>query len=361
MVDIILVKLFTQSYRNYFRSLREKHNLPELDYHGDFSPHEYLSRFPSLIATSPAFYFDHHPSIPSIFLGGPRNAEDYGPIRDNLSNWLNQEKSSVVYLSLGTHFTLSESQILEYVQNIRNQESYRLIWSLGKEMQTLVANLELTTDEKLFFSDYLPQYTLLGHEKIKIFVTHGGLGSSIDLIKRRKPSVCAPQIFDQFYNCQKLTSLNVSELVPTFNFENTDEAIRKIHANYETFAANADRLAKDFEVYEKREAVDEFLTKVASVGEVQVVKKFEFKFCSEKCAQAWLLTKVILAGITFLFIILVCLICRCCWKRCKPMTSKKKDSWSFSTIWCQNSRMLHRTTKRNLELVELSTNFYNKT
>ena len=320
------IKLMSHSFYQYFLGLRRKHNLPELDDHGYIYPHEYIARFPSLVGTSPKFYPEHHPSIPHIFLGGPRNAEDYGPLGDELSHWLSKDEKAVVYLSLGTHFTLSESQISEFVGNVRKQNNYRVIWSLGREMRVLANSLELSTDHKLFFSDYLQQFTLLGHEKVKVFVNHGGLGSTIDLIKRRKPSVCAPQIFDQFFNCRKLASLSVAENVSSFSFEIIDDAIHKILRNYETYVKNTDLLAKDFEFYERRDKIEAFLTKIASKGEVEVITKFQFQFCSERCSQAWFITKGVIFSFCLVSLLLLVFSVRCLCNLCQRKTSKAKQN-----------------------------------
>lgn len=326
MVELMVIKLVFYRYFTFFMEHRASINLPPLSYEGGYSVHEYISRFPSLIATSPKFYPEHHESIPHIFLGGPRNASDYGPLDDNLVEWLSQKQTAVIYLSLGTLFTLTEGQITDFVEKVRFQERYAVIWSLGNEMRSLVNHLNLVTDEKLFFSDFLPQYTLLGHEKVKVFVTHGGLGSTIDLIKRRKPSVCAPQIFDQFFNCKKLTSLSVTELVSSFSFESINDSIHKILENYQKYVENADLIAKDFEFYEKREKIESFLSKVAAKGETEVIKKFEFKFCSEKCSQAWMMTKIILFFCASSFLLLILIIIRCSFKKCRSKTIKPKQN-----------------------------------
>ena len=325
MVEVMLVKLMSHSFHQFFMGLRRKHNLPELDDHEFFYPREYIARFPSLIGTTPKFYPEHHPSIPHIFIGGPRNADDYGPLSDELSYWLSKDEKPVIYLSLGTHFTLNENQVFDFVVHVRKQNDYRLIWSLGREMQALVNKLELYTDHELFFSDYLQQFTLLGHEKVKVFVTHGGLGSIIDLIKRRKPSVCAPQIFDQFSNCRKLASLSVAENVPFFSFQTINAAIQKTLKNYETYVKNTDLLAKDFEAYENCDRIETFLAEIASKGKVDVITKFEFQFCSERCWQAWLITKCIIFSLGLFSLLTLFASIRCFCSMKKRKTSKTKE------------------------------------
>ena len=293
--------------------LRKDNNLTEIVNHGGYYVFDYVSRFPSLVATSPTFYPEIHPSIRSTYLGGLRIGAQ-NAISDDLQTWLTLDNRNVLYLSLGTHFTLTDEKKTEFVQQLKKQGNYKVIWSLGKMMQKAIHRLEISSDELVFFSDFLPQYTLLGHENVKVFVTHGGLGSVIDLVKHGKPSVCAPQIFDQFFNCKRLQSLSIAETVSSFNFEAIISAVEKILGNYESYVTNTRQLRKEFEFYESRDKIDLFLTEVASKGKVEVVKDLEFKFCSQRCDRAWVILQCIFVGIVaFLGVCIICV--ACCLKR----------------------------------------------
>ena len=160
-------------------------------------------------------------------------------------------------------------------------------------MAATVDRLGLATDDVIFFSGYLSQYSLLGHEKVKVFVTHAGLGSTIDLVKRRKPSVCVPQLFDQFYNCRKLSNLAIAEEVTTaFEFKAVNEAIQKVFLNYDTYAKNADKFAKHLESYEEKEHVEKFLEALAAKKQLNFIKELEFDFASQRFYSAWLILKL---------------------------------------------------------------------
>ena len=97
---------------------------------------------------------------------------------------------------MGTHTQLEKSTVLDFMQQVKYQKKYRFIWALSVGMQSLVQDLGCESDETLYLSKYLPQFTLLGHPKVKVFVTHGGLLSLIDMVKRRKPAVCIPHFWD---------------------------------------------------------------------------------------------------------------------------------------------------------------------
>ena len=135
---------------------------------GDLSPFEYISRFPALIYTSPSFFPTPHDSMDYLFIGGYRggNESDPDPLSEELENWLDQDSTDVVYVSMGTNLKEDNDVILEFCQGVRKQKRYWVIWSLSVGMQDAVFNqLGLTSDSHLLFSKFLPQYTLLGHSK----------------------------------------------------------------------------------------------------------------------------------------------------------------------------------------------------
>ena len=74
---------------------------------------------------------------------------------------------------MGTHTQLEKLTVLDFVQQVKYQTKYRYIWALSVGMQSLVQDLGFESDDTPYLSKYLPQYTLLGHPKVKVLVTHG--------------------------------------------------------------------------------------------------------------------------------------------------------------------------------------------
>ena len=134
-----------------------------------------------------------------------------------------------------------------------------------------------------------------------MFVTHGGLGSLTDVIKRRKPFVCSPQMFDQPYNCRRMKSLGASE-ISEFNFEQIMDAIRMIFNDYDSYVSKVNLIANDYQSYEKREQLESFLSRVAAEGIADVTRDFGFELCSPKCANVWMVTKAFFITILVLLI-----------------------------------------------------------
>ena len=224
-LEMLLQQILFRRHWNLVLQTRVDNNLPAIVYQNNFHSVEYAVRFPTLIATTPNFYPDPHPNAKYLFIGGVRNESHYSVLGPALQKWLDLDERSVMYISLGTIFNLDESNLIDFVDKARRQKDYRFIWSASKKMQRTIASLELESDETLYFSKFLPQFTLLGHPKVKMSVTHGGLGSIIDLVKRRKPAICTPQLFDQPYNCEKMESFGVVETI-TFSYDNVNKTIR---------------------------------------------------------------------------------------------------------------------------------------
>ena len=306
VMETLVWKLAMQKHVEDLRSMRKAFGLADLVSQGDLFPWEYLSRFPMVIITSPEFHPEPHPSLDYIFIGGFRNESDHKPLDLQLLKWMNLDKRDIIYVSMGTFAELDEATVYEFSSQVQKQQKYRFIWSLSETMQETVAKLSLQSDANLFFSKYLPQYTLLGYSKVKVFVTHAGLLSSIDAVKRRKPAICIPVFADQFANCKKMRSHGMAEELTAFNFEQILTAIEAILVDHQKYVEAANKLAHSFEKYENVEALNAFVDTISSRKKTTVVKEFQFQINTDKVLKIWQMLKLffwILMGCSFVFVI----------------------------------------------------------
>lgn len=80
--------------------------------------------------------------------------------------------------------------------NVFSKLKQRVIWKWETEqMDDLPANVRL--------SKWLPQQDVLGHKNIKLFITHGGHGSTTEAIYHGVPLVGIPMVGDQPSNMLK--------------------------------------------------------------------------------------------------------------------------------------------------------------
>ena len=327
LMESMFMQIIGRYHWNVLLSTRIEHKLAPLVYQNNFFASEYSIRFPTLEATSPLVYPELHPSVPHVFVGGIRNESHYDTLDPELLNWLDLSDKKVVYISLGTILKITESSLHDWVDKIRNQNEFRFIWFMNSEMQKLADNLNVQSDSSLYLSNFLPQFTLLSHKKVKALVTHGGLGSLTDVIKRRKPAICTPHLFDQPYNCKKIESLGAG-VVSTFDFDKIMEALSKIFSRYDYYVANTNQVAENFESYEKREVIENFLSAVAAKGKASVILDFGFDLSSPKYARAWFITKISLLAILLVFLALLGRLCKCIFRKRtkKNVVAKSKDS-----------------------------------
>ena len=305
MEILIYNKYALSAFKKYIEESRVERNLPKVLSQTDMIPFDYHCRFPSIIYASPSFFPQPHESVDFIFIGGYRNGTEAELLSEELEHWLSLSSLDIIYVSMGTHVKISQDKMRDFTDGVREQNRFRVIWSLSVGMQKAVADLGLASDHSLYFSKYLPQYTLLGHPKVKLFVTHGGLLSAVDVIKRMKPSVCVPQFGDQFYNCRKMSSWGISETITDFGFNAINESAVKILRNYQKYLLNGSKLEKEFSKYEDVQALNDFVEKIAARGKITFIKEFQFQLLSDRTLKIWLIMKVTAATLGLISFVLV--------------------------------------------------------
>ena len=326
VIDGIVFKLVFNDCWNWLHEKRKLNGLPEIDVQGQFSATEYVDRFPMFIPTSPSIYKNPHPNSEFVFIGGFRNSSNHQQLENKMTKWIDESELDIVYVSLGTHAALDEAEMKKFYEKVQNQNKYRIIWSLGLGLQTIAKNLGIffTASEKIYFSDYLPQYKLLGHPKVKLAVSHAGLGTMIDLIKRRKPSILAPQFYDQFMNTIIMEKLDLGISISSLNFEEVDSAITKVMSNYDHFTENLAKIDEEFLQYENFELINDFIVKIAERKKISVRYLLGYEVNSPRVYSAWrylqLFCCVVICGF---FIVVLMIVKKCCYHG--GMNEKKQN------------------------------------
>ena len=324
--DTLAFKLIFGDCWKWVDNYRAKNKLPELDYQGQFFPNEYIDRFPMFIPTSPSIYGHPHPSSEYIFIGGLRNESNFEKLDEKLEKWIISNELDIVYISLGTHSLIDSKAMMAFYEKISSQNTYRVIWSLSLGLQKTAEELHIfsSPNDKIFFSNYLPQYTLLGQSKVVVFVTHCGLGSSTDLIKRKIPSVFVPQFADQFTLAAILDRLQLGVYEKKFSFDTMNSAISKLFENYGFYAENLRKIEEELAQYESEEDIHNFVMKIAERKTVTMKTRLEYEVHSPRIYIIW-------RGLIFLSIFFVCtlmLTTLLCVRKCltkKNQCDKKKE------------------------------------
>ncbi|CAI5452865.1 unnamed protein product [Caenorhabditis angaria] len=151
-------------------------------------------------------YLDYpSPVLPkTVFIGGMQVNTDrkQTKLSKEWDDVLNLRKTTVL-VSFGSNAYSSDMPDefkAAFIKVFESMPETTFIWKYEIENATLVdhlPNVKLTT--------WMPQNDLLADERLTLFVTHGGLGSSVELAYQGKPSVVIPLMADQPRNAHMLT------------------------------------------------------------------------------------------------------------------------------------------------------------
>ncbi|CAH0715011.1 unnamed protein product, partial [Brenthis ino] len=114
----------------------------------------------------------------------------------DLQIYLDHSKNGVIYMSLGTNSRPSSLPIntIRIITRVFAQLPYNVLLKWDGELVGNPKNVKVLK--------WFPQSDLLGHPNIKVFITQGGLQSSVEAINSGVPLVALPLLIDQWYNTE---------------------------------------------------------------------------------------------------------------------------------------------------------------
>nr|XP_053656174.1 UDP-glycosyltransferase UGT5-like [Cherax quadricarinatus]XP_053656175.1 UDP-glycosyltransferase UGT5-like [Cherax quadricarinatus] len=132
------------------------------------------------------------PLLPSQVELGAMHCRPASSLSQELESWITgSESSGVIYFSLGT-FASSASMPVQYrdlfIQAFRRLPQ-RVLWKYEEELEEVPDNVMIRK--------WLPQQDILGHNSVKVFMTHGGLLSMQEAIYHARPLLAVPIFGDQ--------------------------------------------------------------------------------------------------------------------------------------------------------------------
>ncbi|XP_017040218.1 UDP-glucosyltransferase 2 [Drosophila ficusphila] len=140
------------------------------------------------------------------------------PLPKDLAEFVEQSPQGIIYFSMGSNIKSKDlppatrKVLMETFASL----SQRVLWKFEDDQLP-----EKPTN--VFISKWFPQPDILAHPNVKLFITHGGLLSTIESIYFGKPILGLPVFYDQHLNVQRakqagyglnadLWSANASEL-----------------------------------------------------------------------------------------------------------------------------------------------------
>lgn len=121
-----------------------------------------------------------------------------------IKSFLDQSINGVILMSLGSNvqsrnMTLSQ---IDLFTKVFNSLPFEILWKFEGQLND--------KDENVMTVEWLPQSDVLSHQKIKLFITHGGLGSIQESIDREIPMIIIPLAFEQSANANEMVDTGVA-------------------------------------------------------------------------------------------------------------------------------------------------------
>lgn len=130
-----------------------------------------------------------------------------------VKTFIDNSKNGVIYMSLGSN-VLSKNlspEILQIILKVFGSLKFDVLWKFE------VDNLP-NKPNNVLISKWLPQYDVLAHPKLKLFITQGGQQSMEEAIDRAVPMIVIPFVADQHVNAKRMKGLGIALIVDLTNF-----------------------------------------------------------------------------------------------------------------------------------------------
>nr|XP_043870216.1 UDP-glucuronosyltransferase 2A3-like [Solea senegalensis] len=147
------------------------------------------------------------PTMPNIVYIGGFQCKPPKPLSPELEEFVQSSgEHGFILMSLGTLVKGLPMEITNEIAAAFAQIPQKVIWRhVGERPKNLANNILLV--------DWVPQNDLLGHPKMKAFVSHCGTNGIYEAIYHGVPIIGLPLLFDQFENLLRLETRGAAKLV----------------------------------------------------------------------------------------------------------------------------------------------------
>ncbi|KAH8343689.1 hypothetical protein KR059_004431 [Drosophila kikkawai] len=197
-------------YRKYFPKIADKKPLSE------------ITRNFALVLVNQHFTLaPPRPLAPNVIeVGGMHIDHQPTPLPPDMENFVQGSgEDGVIFFSLGTNVrgnTLTEDRLRVLLETFESLPQ-RILWKFDdEELRGKPSNV--------LIRKWFPQQDILAHPKVKLFITHGGLQSTVESIHHGTPMLGLPFFYDQFRNMDHVSQQGLG-LVLNF-WEMTSEELK---------------------------------------------------------------------------------------------------------------------------------------
>lgn len=138
------------------------------------------------------------PNQPNIIeIGGIAAKETPNKLPNDIQEWLDSAENGAIFMSFGTNFKSSDlsSEKLTAILKTFGKLKQKILWKWDDEL------LQGKSDN-VKISKWLPQDDILAHPSVKLFITHGGLGSLTESKCHGVPVLSMPIFGEQAKNAR---------------------------------------------------------------------------------------------------------------------------------------------------------------
>lgn len=169
------------------------------------------------------------PLVPNVVEIGGFHIDPPKKLPKDLQEFLDSAKDGAIYFSMGshiksTHFSEEKKQIMI---NAFKKLKLKVVWKFEEELPG--------KPENLLIRKWLPQMDILAHQNIKLFISHGGYGSTLETIYHGVPALFIPVFADQYNNANQAVTqgyaLKISYSDKNFNEETIFTMIKEMLEN----------------------------------------------------------------------------------------------------------------------------------
>ncbi|PIC25514.1 hypothetical protein B9Z55_018413 [Caenorhabditis nigoni] len=154
-----------------------------------------------------------------------------------------EKREKTMFISFGSmakSFEMPQNYKGNLLKVFKSEPNVTFIWKYESDdvrFAEVVENLELVK--------WAPQTALLNDKRLSAFLSHGGLGSTLETAFLGKPTIMIPIFFDQFRNSNMLSRLGTSITLLKADLRNADKLRTAFHQilHNDSFQRNAEHVA----------------------------------------------------------------------------------------------------------------------
>lgn len=183
------------------------------------------------------------PYLPNMIeVGGWHIGEGNKPLPEDIKKFIESASDGVIYFSLGSNVRSKDLPLetRETLLKVFGGLKQRVLWKFEDDQLP-------NKPDNVLISKWFPQPDILAHPNVRLFITHGGLLSTIESVYYGKPVLGLPVFYDQFLNVKRAAKLGYGLALDLQNLKQPEleETINKL-LNTPSFAKVASDISERY-------------------------------------------------------------------------------------------------------------------